>query len=177
MLVKVKRVGFRTAIFRKPIFALFLLFGLIVPALGQTAENTQTAPIETADEKRETPILMPVLTEYKGIKIGTSAEAVRDKLGKAKIDDKDGFFYDWDEEIAQIRLDAEKNVLLVAVTYSDKNENSPKFADVFGSDVPVPAQPDGSIYKLVRYPEAGYWVSYSRTAGEKPRVTVMMQKL
>jgi hypothetical protein len=166
-----------TTSLRKAIFGLFLLLGLIVPALGQTAENTQTATIQTVDKKSETPILVPVLTEYKGIKIGTPAEEVRDKLGKAKIDDKDGFFYDWDEEIAQIRLDAEKNVLLVAVTYSDENENSPKFADVFGAEAPVPARPDGSVYQLVRYPEAGYWVSYSRTAGEKPRVTVMMQKL
>jgi hypothetical protein len=177
MLEKIKRIKSGTTILHKAFFGSLLLFGMIIPALGQTAGNTQTAAIQTVDKKSEVPILMPVLTEYKGIKIGTSAEEVRDKLGKAKIDDKDGFFYDWDEEIVQIRLDAEKKVLLVAVTYSDENKNSPKFADVFGAETPVPAQPDGSIYQLVRYPEAGYWVSYSRTAGEKPRVTVMMQKL
>ncbi|MDQ3749118.1 MAG: hypothetical protein M3367_08925 [Acidobacteriota bacterium] len=177
MLVEIKEKTIGKAILYKAIFGLFLLFGLIVPAFGQTAENTQTATTQIADKKSETTVPMPVLTEYKGIKIGTTAEEVRDKLGKAKIDDKDGFFYDWDEEMAQIRLDADKKVLLVSITYSDKNENTPKYADVFGAETPVPIKPDGSIYNLVRYPEAGYWVAYSRTAGEKPTVTVTMQKL
>jgi hypothetical protein len=39
------------------------------------------------------------------------------------------------------------------------------------------ARPDGSLYKLVRYPKAGYWVSYSRTAGNSPIVSVTMQKM
>ncbi len=177
MLVKVKDENIGKANLNKAIFGLFLLFGLIVPAFGQTAENTQAATIQIADKKSETPVLIPVLTEYKSIKIGTPADEVRDKFGKAKIDDKDGFFYDWGEEMAQIRLDADKKVLLVSITYSDKNENTPKYADVFGAETPAPTKPDGSIYNLVRYPEAGYWVAYSRTAGEKPTVTVTMQKL
>jgi len=36
---------------------------------------------------------------------------------------------------------------------------------------------DGSAYKLVRYPKAGYWVSYSRTAGKDPTTTITMQKI
>jgi hypothetical protein len=177
MLVEVKVENMGTAILRKAVFGLFLLLGLIVPVFGQTVENTQTATTETVNKKREAPVLMPVLTDYKGIKIGTTAEEVRDKLGKAKIDDKNGFFYDWDEETAQIRLDADKKVMFVSITYSDKNENTPKFTDVFAAEVPVPAKPDSSVYKLVDYPEAGFWLAYSRTAGEKPQVTVTMQKL
>jgi hypothetical protein len=46
---------------------------------------------------------------------------------------------------------------------------------VFGAD--IDAKPDGSKYRLVRYPKAGYWVSYSRTAGDTPIVTVTIQKL
>jgi hypothetical protein len=77
----------------------------------------------------------------------------------------------------QIRVDADKKVRFIAITYLDENKNAPKFADVFGAEIPVAEKPDGSIYNLVRYPEAGYWVAYSRTAGEKPSVTVTMQKL
>ena len=50
---------------------------------------------------------------------------------------------------------------------------SPK--DVLGTD--ADKKPDGSLYKLVRYPKAGYWVSYSRTAGDSPTITVTMQKI
>jgi len=178
MLDEIREKNFGMAILLKAFSGLFLLCGLIVPAFGQTAENTQTAATQIADKKSETTILMPVLIDYKGIKIGTTAEEVRDKLGKAKIDDKDGFFYEIsDEEFAQIRLDGDKKVRLVSITYLNKNEHTPKYADVFGAETPDATKPDGSIYNLVRYPEAGYWVAYSRTAGEKPTVTVTMQKL
>jgi hypothetical protein len=46
---------------------------------------------------------------------------------------------------------------------------------VSGADIDT--KPDGSKYRLVRYPKAGYWVSYSRTAGDTPIVTVTIQKL
>ncbi len=175
MLDEIREENLGKAILLKTFFGLFLLCGLIVPAFGQIAENTQAAANQITDKKSETPILMPVLTDYKGIKIGTTADEVRDKLGKAKIGDKDGFFYDEDDEMVQIRVDGDKKVRLVSVTYSDKNENTPKYADVFGAEAQVPTKPDGSIYNLINYPEAGYWVAYSRTAGEKPTVT--MQKM
>jgi hypothetical protein len=177
MLDEIREDNFGMTTLFKAVFGLFLLCGLFIPAFGQIAENTQTAATHIADKKSETPILMPVLTDYKGIKIGTTADEVRDKLGKAKIGDKDGFFYDEDDEMVQIRVDGDKKVRLVSVTYSDKNENTPKYADVFGAEAQVPTKPDGSIYNLVNYPGAGYWVAYSRTAGEKPTVTVTMQKM
>ena len=34
----------------------------------------------------------------------------------------------------------------------------------------------GSAYKMVEYKRAGCWVSYSRTAGDAPIVTVSMKK-
>ena len=137
-----------------------------------TAQNQQTV------ETKPAPALMPVLNNYKEIKIGTTAEEVRDKLGKAKIDDKDGFFYEIsDDEFAQIRVDKDQKVRLISSTYTDDNKNTPKYTDVFGADAVAPAKPDGSIYNLINYPESGYWVAYSRTAGDKPTVTVTMQKM
>lgn len=48
---------------------------------------------------------------------------------------------------------------------------------VFGNGMSVTPNADGSIYKLIRYPDKGYWVSYSKTAGKQPLTTVMLQKI
>ncbi len=36
--------------------------------------------------------------------------------------------------------------------------------EVLGVEI-IPKK-NGTIYKLIRYPDAGYWVAYSRTAGQ-----------
>lgn len=162
--------------------ALVLIFWVFAAA-GNAQINSEPMPMtaqsgEKVAETKKVVILQPVLTNYKEIKIGTAADEVRNKLGKPKIADKDGFFYEIsDDELAQIRIDKDKKVRLIAITYTDKNKNAPKYADIFGADATETAQPDGSIYNLVRYPDSGYWVAYSRTAGDKPTVTVTMQKM
>ena len=32
------------------------------------------------------------------------------------------------------------------------------------------------MYKMVSYPKAGYWVAYSRTAGDEPLTIITMQR-
>lgn len=154
-----------------PSLVTILLFS--VTAVAQTAGAPPQTPSAAETVSR---VLQPATIEYKSIKIGTTADEVRDKLGKAEIDDKDGFYYRFsDEEFVQIRLDKDDKVRLISVTYS--GENAPEFTEVFGDETNVEAKPDGSIYRLVRYPKAGYWVAYSRTGGDKPTTTVTMQKL
>jgi hypothetical protein len=181
MLEKINWENSRTATFLQAGLILVLLFWLATAAFGQTTDTKQTATITTTEtQKSETPkaVMMPVLQNYKDVKIGTTDDEVRDRLGKkATIDDKDGFFYQFDDEMAQIRLDKDKKVRLISITYTNDNKNTPKFEDIFGTNVKAEPGADGMIYKLVRYPEAGYWVAYSRTAGDKPTVTVTMQKM
>jgi len=181
MLEKINWENSRTATFLQAGLILVLLFWLATAAFGQTTDTKQTATITTTEmQKSETPkaVMMPVLQNYKEVKIGATDDEVRDRLGKkATIDDKDGFFYQFDDEMAQIRLDKDKKVRLISITYTSDNKNTPKFEDVFGTSVKAEPGADGMIYKLVRYPEAGYWVAYSRTAGDKPTVTVTMQKM
>jgi hypothetical protein len=39
-------------------------------------------------------------------------------------------------------------------------------------------KPDGSMYKLVRYEQLGFWVSYNRTASDSVViVTITLQKI
>lgn len=172
--------GKRTALkYSGLVFVLF--FGLSAAAFGQTDSQTQTTamtPQSMVESTVKPAVTMPVLTNLQEISIGMTADDVRDKLGKAKIDDKDGFYYQIsDEEFVQIRVDDDKKVQFIAVTYTDKNKSIPTYADVFGADAVETAKPDGSVYNLVRYPQAGYWVAYTRTTGDKPVVVVTMQKM
>ena len=73
------------------------------------------------------------------------------------------------------RITACHNATALALIYMDAGANAPTAKAVMGTD--IEAKPDGSLYKLVRYPKAGYWVSYSRTAGDAPIVSVTMQKI
>jgi len=140
---------------------------------AQVAGNN--APAGVTNEKAS-PAVMPVLTNYKGVTIGMSADEVRDKLDnlkeKGKVQD---FFIFSDNESAQVFYNAEGKVMAVSLNYVGEKSGAPDAKAVLGED--VQAKADGSIYKLVRYPEAGYWVSYSRTAGDAPITTVTMQEL
>ena len=121
---------------------------------------------------------LPRWQSYKGIALGMTADEVRQKLGAAKSEDEYGFFYIFSEtENAQFLLDANKKVRTVSVVFTAENTAAPKFADVFGNTAAPEPKPDGSIYKMVKYDEAGYWVSYSRMAGEKATIIVMIQKM
>jgi outer membrane protein assembly factor BamE (lipoprotein component of BamABCDE complex) len=120
----------------------------------------------------------PVWQSYKDVTIGMSAEQVREKLGAPRSEDAEGFFYVFSEtENAQILLDANKKVRCISTVFTAEHAASPAFTDVFGKAEELTARPDGSVYKMVKYTDAGYWVSYSRMAGEKAMVIVMIQKL
>ena len=143
---------------------------------AQNAVAVQNGTHNLPVQKTPATAPLPVVSIYKEVKIGTDADDVRKLLGKAKIDDKDGFFYETDSEIVQIRLDENAKVRVISVTYPADAPNAPKYADIFGSEA-IEAKADGSVYNLVRYPEAGYWIAYSKTGGDKSTVTVTMQKL
>ena len=155
-----------------------LLFWLTVAtAFAQTTEVAQT---KTEVQKTETQtISQPVMTEYRGIKIGMTADEVRETLDKKpQVDDNSGFYYVFSgEESAQIGLDENKKVRLISVMYSGEDAKAPKYEEVFGKDLAATETEGGGLYNLVRYPEAGIWVAYNRTAGDDPLVTVTIQKM
>jgi hypothetical protein len=118
----------------------------------------------------------PLYAGYKGVSIGMPAADCRAKLGQPKDQsDTQDFFIISDNESAQIYYDSQKKVSLVSVNYLGKLDAVPMPKDVFGED--AEAKPDGSIFKMVRYPKAGYWVSYNRTAGSDPMIIITMQKM
>ena len=146
---------------------LLLAWVFFLPAivLGQT--NKRNAATEEE----------PLFHEYRGVQIGWLADDVRKKLGApANKGDEQDFYVFGEKETAQILYDkTTQKVTAISVDFITGATGVLTPQQVFGSD--VEAKPDGSKYKLVRYPKAGYWLSYSRTAGDAPIITVTLQKL
>ena len=117
---------------------------------------------------------VPVFTDYRGVRIGMTTEEVRTKLDRLKKGDGQDFLFFSEQESAQIYYDTTGKVIAISIDYFD-NSDAPSPDAVLG--VELQPKPNGSMYQLNRYPEAGYWVSYNRTAGDKPIVTITMQKM
>lgn len=119
----------------------------------------------------------PVFLDYRGVQIGWLADDVRKKLGNPadKGDEQDVYKFS-DNEMCQVLYDkATRKVTAISVDFSNGAPSAITPQQVFGSD--IDAKPDGSKYKLVRYPKAGYWVSYYRGSGDSPMITITMQKM
>lgn len=141
-----------------------LFVALIVLALVSTA-SAQTPETN-----------VPVFKDYRGVQIGMSIDDVRKKLSGVKDGGPGQDFFSYSErESAQIYYDSNRKVMAISVDYFGGNSDAPLPSAVLGED--LQAKPDGSMYQLKRYPDAGYWVSYNRTAGDKPVVTITMQKI
>ena len=157
-----------------------LMFWLTAAAFGQTTmmppKDAANPAVQTNDK---TVVSQPLMSDYKGVKIGMTADEVRAKIDKKpQVADKTGFYYVFsDQESAQIALDKNKKVRVISVIYSGKDSVAPNYEDVFGKDVAVTPMPDGRIYKLMRYPDTGMIVVYSRAAGDNPMTTITMQKM
>ena len=162
-----------------------LLLPAIILILAVSIVNGQTSSGAQAQEEVATVVNSsasnapnsnaPVFREYRGIRIGMTAEEVRAKLEGLKKGTAQDFLFFSEQESAQIYYDDNGNVIAISVDYLGDNSKSPSPSAVLG--VHLQAKPDGSMYQLNRYPGAGYWVSYNRTAGDKPIVSITMQKM
>ena len=150
--------------------ALLLVAIMLVLSATALAQTTRRAPAAAPEES-------PIFQEYRGVQIGWLADDVRKKLGNpADKGDEQDFFVFGEKETAQILYDkATHKVTAISVDFMSGASDVITPQQVFGADFET--KPDGSKHKLVRYPKAGYWVSYSRTAGDTPIVTITIQKM
>lgn len=118
----------------------------------------------------------PAYAAYKTVTIGMKTDDARKALGnpKDKADDQDLYMFS-DDELVQIYYDANKLVTAISITYYKDFTKAPSVRDVLGED--VPAKPDGSVFKLIRFTKAGYSASYSKTVGDSASVSITLQKL
>ena len=147
------------------------------PAQPQTTNTSQTTSTQAAQtQPAAAPADEPLYREFKGVRIGTSQTEARKKLGNPEDKGKEmDFFVFSDRERARVYYDAKGNASAVIVTYIGKSADAPTPKAVLGTE--ADARPDGSLYKIAYYPKAGYWVAYSRTAGDQPMTIITMQKI
>ena len=113
--------------------------------------------------------------QFRGVKIGMATDEARKKLGSPREKSAEQDFYLFNDNEA-VQIYYEKGaVSAIAIDYMTGANGAPSPKDVLGAE--AEAKADGSIHKVVRYPKAGYWVSYSRTAGTEPTITITMQKI
>lgn len=137
---------------------------------AKTAEATKLAPLTMPTPEKS------LFSEYRGVKIGMAAADVRTKLGKAKdeTDAQDQYIFS-DNESALFYYDAAKNVNAIMITFTGDVSKAPGAKDVFGED--VAPNPQGMIFRMEKYPKAGYWISYTRTTGSDAMVNIALQKM
>jgi hypothetical protein len=118
-------------------------------------------------------VQQPLYREYRGVHLGMTTEETRAKLGEPALKGDDQDFYAFSaNETAQIAYDAAHKVVTISIDYTG-GIGAPDHRTVVGADLQV--EPDGSMYKLVRYEREGYWVSYNKSAGALPVVTITLQ--
>jgi len=153
-------------------FTLLLIGTLtfVVLAAGTSrAQRTRTPPPAEAEDQ-------PAFSDFKGVRLGMPAEEARKKLGSPREKGAEMDFYVFnDTQIAQIYYDKAGAVNAISIDFMDGASAIPSAKDVLGAE--ADKKPDGALYKMLRYPKAGYWVSYSRTAGNSPTTTITLQKI
>jgi len=144
-----------------------LTFIVLTPITSRAQRNR--APAEDPENH-------PVFTEFKGVRLGMSADESRKKLGNPRDKSPEQDFYIFnDTQTVQVFFDKAGSVTAVSIDFMSGASSVPSAKEVLGTE--AEKKPDGSVYKMLRYPKAGYWVSYSRTAGDSPTTTITMQKI
>jgi hypothetical protein len=166
-----------TRLLLKPLSGFCILNLLFVAAALLIAPSSANAQVRRA--AAQTPSsgeeASASFNEYRGIQLGMLADEVRKKLGSPKDKGDEQDFYIFDEtETAQIVYDKTHKVVTISADFL-KPTGVLTAKQVLGAE--VEAKADGSVYKMVRYPKAGYWLSYNRTSGTSPLTTITLQKI
>lgn len=152
------------------------LFGLFGAGWGTEANAQAKAPPKTGNGFSEPATTQqPPYSDYKGVRIGMSTEEARAKLGQPTREFENQDLYVVSEtETAQLFYDATHRVNAISIDYLGDKTGAPDYKAIVGDNIQV--KPDGSMYKMVRYVQLGFWVSFSRTAGDLGIITVTIQK-
>lgn len=158
---------------------ILVLLGISVALAGNFRITASSGHQSTGSEPTPTP--SPVLDKapydaYRSVSIGMPQAQAREKLGETNQRSSSGDFYVFSPtESAQVLWDKDQTVQSITVNYSGNLKLAPTAKDILGED--AKKEPDGSIYRFVRFPAQGFWVSYNRTPGNDATIVVTLQKM
>ena len=151
---------------------MMLVMSIVVLVWGVNAQ-AQKSRATVSTPSVVTP--QPLYTEYKGVRLGMTAQEVQTKLGKPTFMDKElGYFILSATETVQIGFDAAGKVRVISVDYLN-GTGAPEPRAIVGAELET--KENGSLYRVVYYDQQRFWVSYSRTAGPVIIVTITIQKM
>jgi len=162
--------------FKSPVvvklFYLVVCSALVLLGFATINAQGQTSKLKVSKFNAEE-VQQPIYREYRGVRLGMTMEEARTKLGTAAMRSDDLDFYVFSEnETAQIAYNQAHKVVTISVDYTN-GIGAPDYRTVVGSDILT--RPDGSIYKMVEYQSADFWVSYNRSATTVHVVTITLQ--
>lgn len=152
--------------------------GLVSVALALSLPVSALSTAQGAGQRKTNPEEdVPVFSEYRGVQIGMTAADVRQKLGspKDKGDTQDYFVFAEFESVTVVYDPTQHKVVTLSIDFLSGATGVPAPKAVVGSE--IEAKADGSFYKMVRYPKAGFWVSYYKAAGDAPLTSITIQKI
>ena len=151
----------------------FLLGALLLLLLGTVAKGQSPAPAMKAVHG-QSQIQQSMYREYRGVRLGMTATEARAKLGEPVMKSNEQDYYVFSQnETAQIVYDALQKVVTISSDYTG-GVGAPDSRTVVGAGTLL-QRPDGSLFRMVHYESEGYWVSYNKSAGVVPIVTITLQ--
>ena len=148
----------------RPIELVYFALGVILLLLFAVVANGQTVHSQAQQ---------PLYREYRGVRLGMTAEDTRAKLGAPamKSDDQDFYIFSANET-AQIVYAGQK-VVTISTDYA--GETAPDYKSVVGEG--LQQRPDGSLFRMVIYDSERFWVSYNKSVSVMPVVTITIGKM
>jgi hypothetical protein len=156
------------------VFGLTSIFALASLTYSQTVADTRSKSVH---EQVVANMAATPMKQYRKLALGMSSDDVESLWGEPKIKDERGFLYNLsDSETAQIEVGPEKKVTAIAIMF-ENGKGAPSLTEVFGTGATADPQQNGAVYKMVRYTDEGYWISYYAGSGDNAVTTITIRKL
>lgn len=163
-------------------FKLFTTLFVLAPFVTLAFHNS--LPLSTKAQQPQLPIQqeqtlsqiaqpsLPILREYRGVKLGMNREQVKDAMNKPSQTGKD-----WDEfklkdnDLMTVRYDEQGAVKTIQLFFTDV-ARAPAWTEAIGS-AEVQQQPNGSKVARAVIKEENFWVTmYQSSSGAVTTITI-----
>ena len=147
----------------------FTIAVILLLLLGGVVASAQTKTEAVKVARGHAQIQQPVYRDYRGVRLGMTAEEARAKLGEpAMKSDEQDFYVFSANETAQL-VYTEQKVVTISTDYTG-GIGVPDYKSVVGEG--LLQRPDGSLFRMMRYDSERFWVSYNKSTSVVQVVTI-----